>query len=314
MNMIRDNKWLTTKEVADFLHINEKRVYVLVETQGLPATKVTGKWLFPIRLVEDWLYSHTLNYSKTRGDDSSFDKVLLLAGSSDLLLQETISLFFDQKGYQVESYSNIGSMDGLKSLMKRICHINVCHFYQNDEDEYQLYCSNHGITQEVVLVSFAQRRQGLIVKKGNPKKIKTISDLVRDDVQIVNRPLGTGTRQLFDNEISKSGISSSQINGYQTEVYHHIDAGLEVVYGRVDSAPGSQAVSDTLDLDFIPLCWEWLGFLILREHFFEDRVQSFISLLLKKKFQMLAKSFNGYDVSLSGQILYPYRFKQEDNV
>jgi putative molybdopterin biosynthesis protein len=164
------------------------------------------------------------------------------------------------------------------------------------------------------LVSFAQRRQGLIVKKGNPKKIKTISDLVRDDVQIVNRPLGTGTRQLFDNEISKSGISSSQLNGYQTEVYHHIDAGFDVVYGRVDSVPGSQAVSDTLGLDFIPLCWEWLGFLILREPFFEDRIQAFISLLLKKKFQMLAKSFNGYDISLSGQILYPYRFKQEENI
>jgi hypothetical protein len=113
----------------------------------------------------------------------------------------------------------------------------------------------------------------------------------------LDRLLGTGTRQLFDNEISKSGISSSQLNGYQTEVYHHIDAGLEVVYERVDSVPGSQAVSDILGLDFIPLCCEWLCFLILRKHFFEDRIQAFISLLLKKIFQMLAKIFNGYDIS-----------------
>ncbi|MGM0643432.1 MAG: helix-turn-helix domain-containing protein, partial [Thermodesulfobacteriota bacterium] len=42
---------LSTKEVARFLKINEKMVYTLVNEKGLPATKVTGKWLFPMNLV-----------------------------------------------------------------------------------------------------------------------------------------------------------------------------------------------------------------------------------------------------------------------
>ena len=40
-------KFLSTKEVAQFLGVNEKMVYTLVSEKGLPATKVTGKWLFP---------------------------------------------------------------------------------------------------------------------------------------------------------------------------------------------------------------------------------------------------------------------------
>ncbi|MGB5157794.1 helix-turn-helix domain-containing protein [Desulfobacterium sp. N47] len=38
---------ISTKEVAKFLGINEKMVYALISEKGLPATKITGKWLFP---------------------------------------------------------------------------------------------------------------------------------------------------------------------------------------------------------------------------------------------------------------------------
>jgi len=40
-------KLLSTREVSKFLNVNEKMVYTLVSDKGLPATKITGKWLFP---------------------------------------------------------------------------------------------------------------------------------------------------------------------------------------------------------------------------------------------------------------------------
>jgi len=39
-------KLLSTKKVAQFLSVNEKMIYSLVTEKGLPATKITGKWLF----------------------------------------------------------------------------------------------------------------------------------------------------------------------------------------------------------------------------------------------------------------------------
>ena len=56
------DKLLSTREVADFLGVNEKMIYSLINTQGLPATKISGKWLFPRHLVEQWVESKTINY------------------------------------------------------------------------------------------------------------------------------------------------------------------------------------------------------------------------------------------------------------
>ena len=47
-----EKKYLTTKELAELLDINEKMVYQLINEKGLPACKVTGKWLFPKHLVD----------------------------------------------------------------------------------------------------------------------------------------------------------------------------------------------------------------------------------------------------------------------
>ena len=56
---------MTTKQVSAFLNINEKMVYTLVSEKGLPATKVTGKWLFPRHLVEQGIENNTKNYPDT---------------------------------------------------------------------------------------------------------------------------------------------------------------------------------------------------------------------------------------------------------
>ena len=103
MSLSKDNKYLTTKEVAGFLNINEKMVYSLVNDKGLPATKITGKWLFPRRLVEEWLESHVLNYQRTGIDRYSNDGILLMAGSDDLLLQRVFSLYYKKETWGLSS-------------------------------------------------------------------------------------------------------------------------------------------------------------------------------------------------------------------
>ena len=53
---------MNTKEAAQYLGINEKKIYNLISDQGLPATKVTGKWLFQRHLLDRWLENNTENY------------------------------------------------------------------------------------------------------------------------------------------------------------------------------------------------------------------------------------------------------------
>ncbi len=312
MKTTPDNKFLTTREVAQLLKVNEKMIYSLVNDKGLPATKVTGKWLFPRRLVEEWLDSHILNYRHESAGLSSDNGILLLAGSDDPLFQKTLSLFHSRRHDTVAFFSNLGSMGGLTSLRRGLCHIGVCHLLQDDNKEYNFDFAEQELERAPVLVNFSQRQQGILVRKGNPKGINCIADLARKDVRIVNRGLGTGTRLLFDYEISRSEVSSKDIAGYRDEVPRHLDAAIEVLTGRVDAAPAIRAVAGMLGLDFLPLRWERFDLLIGRERFFEKGIQSFVSLLHEKEFQKLADVLEGYDLSMCGKMIFPNNFIVED--
>jgi len=272
-----NTKFLTTKEVARLLNVNEKMVYSLVNEKGLPATKVTGKWLFPRRLVEQWLEAHILNYKHRDADLPADDGILLLAGSDDPLFQKTLSLFHSKRNDIVAFFANLGSMGGLTSMRRGVCHIGVCHLLQDDNNEYNFGFAEQELDSMPVFVNFSRREQGIVLQKGNPKNITSVTDFARNDVRIVNRPLSTGTRLLLDYEIAKSKISIEEIAGYHTEVSRHLDAGLEVLSGRADAAPAIRTVAGMLGLDFIPLRWERFDLLIRRERFFERSIQNFIT-------------------------------------
>ena len=91
---------LTTKEVSQFLKINEKMVYTLVAEKGLPATKATGKWLFPKQLVEQWLENRTVNYPKGNDSSAPGHDLLTICGSNDILLDR--AMVGDLEGYDLE--------------------------------------------------------------------------------------------------------------------------------------------------------------------------------------------------------------------
>ncbi|RLC29742.1 MAG: DNA-binding protein, partial [Deltaproteobacteria bacterium] len=75
-----EKKLFNTKEVARFLDVNEKMVYSLISEKGLPATKATGKWLFPKHLVEKWLENQTVNSPKNSGQVTTSYDLLIIAG------------------------------------------------------------------------------------------------------------------------------------------------------------------------------------------------------------------------------------------
>ncbi len=296
---------LTTKEVAQFLNINEKMVYSLVSEKGLPASKVTGKWLFPKHLVEQWIEANTLNYPKTADSPAVSQAVLIIAGSNDLLLDKVIALYNTHFPGNIAVFGNLGSMGGLQALRQNCCHIASSHLLQENEQDYNFEFADRELEHMPAIVNFCRREQGILVSKGNPKKIKTISDLARPGIWMVNRPLGTGTRLLLDQELKKAGVRGEKINGYDNEVSRHLDVGLEILAERADAGFGIHAVAGLLNLDFVPLRWERYDLMIFKERFFDAHVQNFLGLLHQEPFFKLAVSLQGYDVQLSGRMIFP---------
>ena len=86
----------------------------------------------------------------------------------------------------------------------------------------------------VRLVGLVRREQGLIVRRGNPKGVRSLQDLARDEVDFINRQRGAGTRVLLDYHFEKLGIDSSLVRGYADEEYTHLGVAAAVASGRAD--------------------------------------------------------------------------------
>ncbi|NQT09820.1 MAG: helix-turn-helix transcriptional regulator [Desulfobacteraceae bacterium] len=295
---------LSTKEVAQFLDINEKMVYSLVAEKGLPATKITGKWLFPRYLVEQWIETNTINYPKPSTSLPPYQGLLIITGSNDLLLDKTISLFNTLYPDHVAVFGNLGSMGGLRALRQNLCHMASSHLLQENENEYNFDFATKELEKMPAVVNFCKREQGILLQKGNPKKINSIADIARQGIKIVNRPLSTGTRLLFDRELNNAGIKGEKIEGYHNELSRHMDVGLEILAGRADAGPGIKPVASLLGLEFIPVRWERYDLLITKDRFFDKGVQLFLGLLQEPAFYDLTKMFDGYDVSISGKVIF----------
>jgi excisionase family DNA binding protein len=298
-------KFLSTKEVAKFLDVNEKMVYTLISDKGLPAAKITGKWLFPRHLVEQWIETNTLNYHRPNHVLPPYHGLLILAGSNDPLLEKTLALFNERHPDQVAVFGNLGSMGGLRALRQNLCHMASSHLLQEDETEYNFDFAVKELDQMPVVINFCRREQGLLLPSGNPKGIQAVADLGRPGVRIVNRRLGTGTRLLFDRELQKAGLQGEKITGYTEEVLRHLDVGLAVLTGQADAGPGIRPIAAQLGLDFIPLRWERYDLLVTRERFFDKGIQLFLGLLHEDPFRAMAARYAGYDVSASGSMLFP---------
>ncbi len=46
---------MNAKEVGQYLRINFRHVYKLAKERRIPGTNVSGKWVFPKHLIDQWI-------------------------------------------------------------------------------------------------------------------------------------------------------------------------------------------------------------------------------------------------------------------
>lgn len=98
-----------------------------------------------------------------------------------------------------------------------------------------------------------RREQGLIVARGNPKRIRDVADLARTGVRFVNRQRGAGTRVWFDRLLRDRGLRPAEIRGYEREEFTHLAVAASVAAGLADAGFGLRAAAVQLDLGFVPM-------------------------------------------------------------
>jgi len=296
---------LSTKEVAEYLSINEKQVYRLIKEKKIPATRITGKWLFPKGLIEEWVVNSARESVSMPSKKSLSENQIVIAGSNDLALELLVQKANLLHPEYTLSISNLGSLAGLIALKNGNCHIAASHLLDLDTGEYNnSFIKKHFPELKVVILNLAHREQGLIVKKGNPLGIKTLNDLADKKVSFVNRQEGSGTRVLLDYRLKENGIDSSKVAGYDKVAHTHMEVALEVFSGSADAGIGIYATVRLLGLDFIPLATERFDLIIPSGIFTTGPVKALREVLNSEDFKSNVARMGGYEIHDTGKIMY----------
>ena len=237
---------------------------------------------------------------------ASIENTILIVGSHD----NTLDLLSDQikakdnTGLTLSS-SHVGSMGGLMAIKKGVCHMAGSHLLDTEDGSYNIsYIKKFLPGINVKLVNLVMRDQGLIVPSGNPKKIKGIADLARDDISIINRQAGSGTRILLDYRLKELGINPQNIHGYKNEEYTHMSVGVAVLGGTADAGLGIYAAARALKLDFIPVVTEEYDLVIPEEYFESEKIRTLLEIINTKKFQKRVTALGGYSTEKTGEIIF----------
>lgn len=295
-------EFMNTKEVAEYLGINEKQVYALIKAGKMPCTRVTGKWVFPKHIIDEWIESNTRTSFKSLANNDHEPDRILAAGSNDPVLDLLISQKIQDN---VNIFScNTGSTEGLRLLADSRADIAWCHLFDPETGTYNIpYIASHMADRKVAIVHLFYREIGLLVAPDHAKKIKKLED-ISSGVRFINRQKGSGIRLFLDYNLKKTGIDAAAISGYENEVYTHFEIGLSILSGKADAGISSVAISKLMGIPFVPLARESFDMVVGKDTFFEKGIQAFIETLQTKKFRKTVEPLGDYSFADSGKILY----------
>lgn len=230
------------------------------------------------------------------------EKTILAIGSHDITL-DLMAQFLAEEDRRLTS-ANVGSQGGLVALRRGEAHFGGSHLLDPESGEYNLsYIHQYLPGVPVTLVTLVGRQQGLLVAKGNPKRIQGLPDLARKEVTFVNRQRGAGTRVLLDYHLSQLGLAGEDILGYRQEEYTHLSLAAAVASGRADCGLGIAAAAQALDLDFVPLFQERYDLVIPAEYYDGPLLAPLLNLLKKDRFRRAVKALPGYDIAQMGEVV-----------
>lgn len=195
----------------------------------------------------------------------------------------------------------VGSLDGLIALRQGLCDVAGCHLFDDEREQYNTPFLRHLFPDiPVVALTLADREQGLMTAPGNPRGLRSLSDLVGGGVVFANRNAGSGTRVWLDGWLRRAGLESSGITGYGTAFSTHTAVAAAVASGRADAGVGLRAAADNAGLHFIPLFTERYDLVMRRDRIEDQPVAALLESLSSRRVRRSLGGISGYDVSHTG--------------
>ncbi|MCM3574797.1 helix-turn-helix transcriptional regulator [Mesobacillus subterraneus] len=295
----------TPDEIASMLKISKHTVYEMIKRGDLAAFKVGNKMRIEESEFERYKVSMSANPAKTQKPKAAAQHSLQLAGSHDFLVEQLVKYIASEGTGLSVTPSYIGSLEGLMMLYRGSADIAAVHLLDPASQQYNLpFIRQLFVHEPITVMRLASREQGMIVAKGNPKNITGVKDLARDDVTIINRQKGAGTRFLLDSFLASEKLEPAAVKGYENEEWTHLGAAAHISRGTADTAFGIRCAASQLGLDFIPLTKEQFDLVFRWTPGNKDALKHLIDLIQLTNFKDSIVDLDGYDAEEFGKVIY----------
>jgi putative molybdopterin biosynthesis protein len=290
-------RFMNVRQVAEYLQLNEKKVYALIGEGNIPATKVTGKWMFPRDLIDRWLL------------ESSYGGVLTdrlaLGGSDDPLLYRVVMNLAQRLRAQANvSYSCTGTQLGLSLLARQRMDICAVHWGPANESQHRhsALLSQHPQHHEWVLIRIFAREQGLMVR---PEHAAGLEELLRGDLRFALRQEGSGSQRFLQELMARYKLEPVKLQERAVAVaLSEREAASWLAMDEADVAPGTHGSAREFGLAFVPVGWEAFDLALYRGVYFRKLFQQLLEALAGPESRALASRLGGYDFSELGRVVW----------
>ena len=198
----------------------------------------------------------------------------------------------------------MGSMAALRALQQGEVHVAGVHLFDPTTGESNLPFLRRALKgSNYEVVTFATWEEGLLVRAGNPKSIRAVSDVANPSVTLVNREEGAGARLMLDQRLRAAGINDHQVRGYGTIVASHFEVARAIASRQADVGVGIRSAAQFFELDFVPLQAARYDLVVpkayLKSH---PTLAHLFETLVSRPFRNEIESLGGYDTSETGKL------------
>ena len=301
MSTIFENQidvFMNVKQVSGYLHLNEKKIYDLVNKGHIPATRVTGKWMFPKELIDKWMLDST--HSGLLHDR------LIIAGSDDPLLHRIINEFTESLGNKaIIAYTPTATRTGLELLNAN--RVDACCIHWGPDIEsatrHPSLIQQYSQSQNWVLIRAFEREQGLVFKSKPGNSGPELPAIFDPGFRWSIRQDGSGSQRYLMEILSKHRLNTDSLNATTTSLSER-EAAASINLDKCDVALGTRAIANEFGLEFKSLGWEIFDFAIPRNIWFRHLFHNLVNRIKSDSGHQIASELGGYQLDNCGKLVW----------
>jgi len=293
-----NSRFMTVRQVAEYLQLHEKKIYALATEEKIPATKITGKWMFPRELIDRWMLESA--------HGGIFTDRLVIAGSEDPLLYRTLlRLSNNMRSHALVSYTGTGTRLGLELLSAQKVNASCMNWGEVEESpqRHPALLQNYKQHQQWVLVRAFKRERGFMIHPDRKPADCSSESLLRSELKWGIRQDGSGTLHFLNELLAQHSMKINDLSS-KVKVFSNRETAALIVTGQVDAVTGTCSVAAEFGLAFVELGWEALDFAVRRDVYFRKIFQTFLEHLRSQVILKQARQLGGYNFSESGKLIW----------